>query len=242
MKNTEAMLFTDGASRGNPGPGGWGAVAVWGDVVHEIGGRESNTTNNRMELTAILEGLKLFPDGVREIVLYTDSTYAMKGATQWVHGWQKNGWKTKTGDVVANRDIWEDLIEVLREKKVTWQVIAGHAGIPGNERVDVIATSFADNVPDTLYVGSRDVYAVQIDHVSPDTTIEQKKDRSKQKAYSYLSLVNKVAVRHRTWGSCESRVKGVQAAKYRKTVSPEDELSILDSWGVAPGDIENAAE
>lgn len=242
MKNTEAILFTDGASRGNPGPGGWGAIAAWQDVVCESGGREVSTTNNRMELTAILEGLKLFPDDIREIAVYTDSTYAMKGATQWVHGWQKNGWQTKAGDAVANRDIWEALVGVLHNKKVRWQVIAGHAGIPGNERVDVIATSFADNVPETLYVGERARYAVRIDDVSTDVFVEQKKDRSKQKAYSYLSLVNKVAVRHRTWGSCEARVKGVQSAKYRKAVSPEDELEILDAWGVAPGDIENAAE
>lgn len=242
MQYTQAILFTDGASRGNPGPGGWGAIAAWDNTVREAGGREANTTNNRMELTAIVSGLGLLPHEVREVTLYTDSTYAMKGATQWVHGWQKNGWKTKTGDDVANRDIWEVLVLLLREKKVTWQIVAGHAGIPGNERVDVLATSYADGVPITLYSGTRAAYGIALDQLETNGVVEGKKDRSKQKAYSYLSLVRNVAVRHRTWGSCEERVKGVQGAKYRKAVSLEDELAILDSWGVPAGDIQNAAE
>src|SRR5690606_37379608 len=128
----------------------WGAVIATRDKIQdlrfkiqEIGGREDHTTNNRMELTAAVEALKAAPDG--NIILYTDSTYMVKGITAWIHGWRKNNWQTKAKEDVINRDLWEELGEVVEKRKgnIEWKIIAGHVGIPANERVDEIATHFA---------------------------------------------------------------------------------------------------
>lgn len=242
MQKSTAVLFTDGASRGNPGPGGWGALVSTGETVQELGGRAAMTTNNRMELTAVLEGLCSLPDTVRVVTVCTDSAYVIQGATSWIHGWKKNGWVTKTGTAVLNKDLWEPLASILTDKQVVWQHVGGHVGIPGNERVDTIATSFADGTPVTLYHGSVEEYDVDVSIREGSVTLAEKKDRAKQKAYSYLSYVHGVAARHRTWASCEARVRGVPAAKYRKALSAEDEQDILASWNVAPGDIANANE
>lgn len=240
-KNT-ARLFTDGSSRGNPGPGGWGAIVALPDHVYELGGAEKMTTNNRMELTAILEAIQKVPKDIPEIILYTDSKYAMQGATQWIHGWKRTGWQTKAGEPVSNRDIWEKIAEVMRGRHITWQIVGGHVGIPGNERVDVIATQCADGVAVALYDGPADAYTVDLDTVTATDASHVKKDRSKQKAFSYLSLVDGVAIRHTTWASCESRVKGAANAKYRKAISAEDEMDILHSWNIAPADVEDVTE
>jgi len=237
MQKEAVVIFTDGASRGNPGPGGWGAVVAVGDSVRELGGREDKTTNNRMELMAILEGLRALPSDVVDVSLYTDSTYAMKGATQWMKSWQRTHWQTKAGTPVSNRDIWEQIADVLKGKKVTWNIVAGHAGIPGNERCDVIATTFADNKTYALYRGHRGDYDVDLEKVTYDKTERVKKDRSKHKAYSYLSLLDGITKRHETWASCESRIKGARGAKYRKSISINDELEILKDWGVESRDV-----
>ena len=144
MQKMTATLFTDGSSRGNPGPGGWGTIVALPHRVIELGGNEKTTTNNRMELTAILRGLQAVPADIVETIIHTDSTYAMQGATQWIHGWKRTGWQTKAGNTVSNRDLWEEIAQAMHKKHITWNVIAGHVGIPGNERVDVIATCCAD--------------------------------------------------------------------------------------------------
>jgi len=242
MQKQSAILFTDGSSRGNPGPGGWGTILACGDRVRELGGRENKTTNNRMELMAIVSGLRAVSRDVSAVTIYTDSTYAMKGATQWMKGWQRTHWQTKAGTPVSNRDIWEQMAEVVVGKKVTWTVIAGHAGIPGNERVDVIATAYADDQAIGLYDGPANEYSVDIEKITPDMDTRLKKDRSKQKAYSYLSLVNKAAHRHKTWASCHERVSGTKAAKFRKAVSLDDELAILKEWGVTSDEVHDVDE
>ncbi len=150
MKNTEIIIFTDGSSRGNPGRGGWGSVVVENNVVTELGGREDDTTNNRMELTAAIEGLSVVKTD-DQITINTDSSYVINGITKWVNGWKRNGWITKTKEEVMNRDLWEKLLEAKEGKDVVWNYVGGHAGIVGNERCDVIATSFADNSPTNLY-------------------------------------------------------------------------------------------
>jgi ribonuclease HI len=242
MLKTHAILFTDGSSRGNPGPGGWGVIVAHGEHVQELGGREDKTTNNRMELMAIVAGLRAVPRDVSAVTIYTDSTYAMKGATQWMKGWQRTHWQTKAGTPVSNRDIWEQMAEALDRKKVEWKVISGHSGIPGNERVDVIATAYADDTRIALYDGDASDYPVDIEKVTPDIDTKLKKDRSKQKAYSYLSLVNKVTHRHKTWASCHERVSGTKAAKFRKAVSLDDELAILKEWGVKSDEVYDVDE
>ncbi|MCA1993672.1 MAG: ribonuclease HI [Coleofasciculus sp. S288] len=142
-------LYTDGACIGNPGPGGWGTVVYFTDgSVHEMGGAEAQTTNNRMELFAAIEALKVLrTSGQTEaVVLYTDSEYVKNGITKWVKGWKKKGWKTVQGKAVLNQDLWETLDE-LNSPVVQWQFVRGHSGNQGNERCDAIARAFALGKP-----------------------------------------------------------------------------------------------
>lgn len=138
-------IYTDGACSGNPGPGGWGTVVYFTDgTVHEMGGADAPTTNNRMEMQAAIAALQFYKESGQPepIILYTDSEYVMKGATQWIQGWKKKGWKTSTGKAVLNQDLWEE-IDRLNSKQVTWKYVRGHSGNVGNERCDAIARSFA---------------------------------------------------------------------------------------------------
>ena len=138
-------LYTDGACTGNPGPGGWGIVAYFTDGSrHEKGGREAQTTNNRMEMQAAIEALKLFKSSgqIQPVTLYTDSEYVKNGITKWIKGWKKKGWKTAQGKAVLNQDLWETL-DQLNSQQVDWQYVRGHNGNAGNERCDAIARAFA---------------------------------------------------------------------------------------------------
>ncbi|MEO0537580.1 MAG: ribonuclease HI [Cyanobacteria bacterium P01_A01_bin.123] len=147
-------IYTDGACSGNPGPGGWGTVFYFDDgTVHELGGYESQTTNNRMELQAAIAGLELFAQIHPEspTTLYTDSEYVKNGITKWIKGWKRKQWKTSTGKAVLNRDLWQQLddlncqIQAQLGKPLIWQYVRGHAGVVGNERCDQIARSFTAN-------------------------------------------------------------------------------------------------
>lgn len=160
-------MYTDGSSRGNPGPGGWGTIIITPQEVIELGGREVMTTNNRMELSGAIFGLQEIDDrhqGVLVIEVCTDSEYVKKGMSEWIKGWIAKGWKTSTKKDVLNKDLWERLLqEETRLKhsgvKVEWKYVKGHAGIPGNERADTIATACADNANNLqLYRGSREEY------------------------------------------------------------------------------------
>ncbi|MBI2065530.1 MAG: ribonuclease HI [Candidatus Zambryskibacteria bacterium] len=164
-------IYTDGSSRGNPGPGGWGVIVAYGkkhesggtnqEWISELGGREALTTNNRMELTAAIEALKYLDSRFvihDSVVLHTDSEYMMKGITEWIHNWQKKNWKTANRKPVLNQDLWQKLVAVMKDKKIEWQYVAGHTGVRLNERADEIATSFADNLNPSLYHGPKDNY------------------------------------------------------------------------------------
>ena len=163
-------IFTDGACKGNPGPGGWGSIVALADgTIHELGGGNRETTNNRMEMAAAIRALAMLE--ITEpctIVLYTDSTYLIKGITQWIWGWRSRGWKTGDGKDVANRDLWEEMSrQVARVKPATidWKYVRGHSGYPGNERCDEIAVSFAAGKPEPLYIGPRNGYFVDLTHL-----------------------------------------------------------------------------
>lgn len=132
------VLYTDGACKGNPGPGGWGAVLSYGDAERELHGGEKETTNNRMELMAAIEGLRALKRGC-PVDLYTDSQYVRKGITEWLRNWKKNGWKTAARKPVKNADLWKMLDEEVTRHDVKWHWVKGHAGIPGNERADSLA-------------------------------------------------------------------------------------------------------
>lgn len=138
-------IFTDGACKGNPGIGGWGALLVAGDATKELYGGELNTTNNRMELTAVIESLKALKRPC-EVVLHTDSQYVQKGISEWIHGWKARGWKTSTKDPVKNADLWQALDAAQAVHSVDWRWVRGHNGHPGNERADQLANLGVDSV------------------------------------------------------------------------------------------------
>jgi ribonuclease HI len=136
-------IYTDGACRGNPGPGGWGALLTAGEHVKELSGAEPLTTNNRMELTAVIRGLEALkrPSQVR---IYTDSEYVRRGITEWVRSWKARGWKTADRKPVKNQDLWERLDALAAAHEIEWRWVRGHSGIPGNERVDQLANAAID--------------------------------------------------------------------------------------------------
>ncbi|GLV29501.1 ribonuclease H [Sphingobium sp. TomTYG75] len=140
---SQVEIFTDGACKGNPGPGGWGAVMRSGATEKEISGGEAQTTNNRMEMTAAIEALNALKRPC-QVTLYTDSKYVMDGITKWVFGWQKNGWKTADRKPVKNAELWQALLAAAAPHKVSWQWVKGHAGHPENERADQLACAAAE--------------------------------------------------------------------------------------------------
>lgn len=141
MKQVE--IFTDGACKGNPGPGGWGALLRMGEHEKELSGSELETTNNRMEMTAVIQALSALKEPCK-IALYSDSKYVIDGITKWIHGWQKRGWKTAAKKPVLNEDLWREMIEAIARHDITWNWVKGHAGHPENERVDSIASERAE--------------------------------------------------------------------------------------------------
>ena len=143
MKRVE--IFTDGACKGNPGPGGWGAILRMGEHEKELSGGEPDTTNNRMEMTAVIEALNALRQPC-EIVLHTDSTYVIDGITKWIHGWQKRGWKTAGKKPVLNQDLWLALLDAARPHAISWHWVKGHSGHPENERADRLASDEAERI------------------------------------------------------------------------------------------------
>ena len=139
---TQVEIATDGACKGNPGPGGWGAVIRSGAREKELSGGEALTTNNRMELTAVIEALNALKRPCA-VTLSTDSRYVMDGLTKWIHGWRKNGWRTAAKQPVKNADLWQALIEATARHRITWEWVKGHAGHPDNERADKLASDAA---------------------------------------------------------------------------------------------------
>lgn len=134
----KVILYTDGACKGNPGRGGWGVVLRYGGALKTMHGGERQTTNNRMELMAAIQGLKALNRDC-EVELYTDSQYVRKGITQWLSGWKRNGWKTAAKKPVKNDDLWRELDLETKKHKVNWHWVKGHAGVPDNELADELA-------------------------------------------------------------------------------------------------------
>jgi ribonuclease HI len=137
------LIHTDGACRGNPGPGGWGVLLDWNGTVKELSGSEPDTTNNRMELTAVIMALGALKRPTVATV-QTDSQYVIKGITEWLPAWKARGWRTADRKPVKNQDLWEKLDQLVAEHSLTWQWVKGHSGDPGNERVDELANLAID--------------------------------------------------------------------------------------------------
>ena len=243
MKENEVTIFTDGSSRGNPGPGGWGYIAIYPNAtgemrVEEGGGHEEMTTNNRMELMAVikaLEGFDVYYDKAqmseKVFIIRLDSSYVMNGATKWVYGWMKNGWKTATKEPVSNEDLWRALVSAMSGKKIEWKLLKGHAGIAGNERCDEIATGKISS--DKLFKGNISDYhfdPFDISHSATASTASSSK-KNKGKAYSYVSMVDGLVMTHKTWEECEKRVKGAKGAKFKKALNVGEEKELIKSFG-----------
>ena len=139
---TQVQMFTDGACKGNPGPGGWGVVIRAGAREKNLSGGEPLTTNNRMELIAAIRGLEALKRPCR-VSLYTDSVYVRDGITKWIHGWRKNGWRTADRKPVKNAELWQELVEAAAPHRVEWHWVKGHSGHPENDRADVLASDAA---------------------------------------------------------------------------------------------------
>jgi ribonuclease HI len=241
VSQTRTVVFSDGAAKGNPGPGGWGVIIATqqGEVI-ELGGSTPHTTNNRMEMTAVIEALAHVREMPGPVNVYTDSTYVIRGIKEWIHNWRRRGWTTMEGKPVSNLELWQQLDALVSERGrggVDWHYVRGHVGTPGNERVDAIADALARGEAVTLYSGPLDSYGLPIFEVPDDTSVPQRSGSSssrstKAAAYSYLSLVDGALSRHTTWAECEARVKGRSGAKFKKAANAAEETAILQSWGV----------
>jgi ribonuclease HI len=209
-------IYTDGACRGNPGPGGWAAVIVRNGATEEIGGHEAHTTNQRMELRAALEALRHVP-AAEPVTLYSDSQYLQNGMTGWVSGWKKRGWLTAEKQPVKHRDLWEEL-DRLAGTRVTWRWVRGHAGNERNERADIVAQAYADDRPPP----------------SAGTSAAA----GRPPGTSYLSFVHGVLQRHASWIECEARVKGVSGARFKKCATAADEQATVAAWGLPSDAVE----
>jgi ribonuclease HI len=231
----KTIIFTDGAAKGNPGPGGYGVVISHAGTITEKGGYKDRTTNNEMELKAVVEALKEIAPKKVPVHIYTDSKYVVEGATGWIFGWVKNGWVTQTKTDVLNKELWQELLPLLKEVEIEWHKIPGHSGLSGNERADDIASTFATKKSYPLYVGDESEYGHDIQNVSYDEAKAQDRSdarkRQNQKAYSYISAVDGVVMIHATWAECEARVKGKKGARFKKSLDAEEEKEIVREFG-----------
>ena len=247
MSEQQIVVFTDGASKRNPGPGGWGVVIVTPDGhVTELGGGAALTTNNKMELTGAIQALTRLQEVSGKVAIYTDSTYVIQGIEQWVHNWKRRGWKTATGGEVLNRELWEELSGLTAARgprAIAWHYVRGHIGTPGNERVDEIADGLAQRRDIQLYRGPLNAYPLAILELPEDTDVPARRAGSSGKpsssgsgktAHSYLSVVDGTAMRHATWAECERRVKGRSGARFKKAMSAGEEDAILRGWNIDP--------
>ena len=141
----QVIIYTDGACRGNPGPGGWGALIKYDSVEKTIFGGQANTTNNQMELSAAIEGLAILKEPCN-VELFTDSKYVMDGITQWIQNWKKNNWRTAAKKDVKNKELWQKLDQLITQHKVQWHWVKGHSGDAGNEAADLLANKGIDSI------------------------------------------------------------------------------------------------
>lgn len=244
----DIIIFGDGACSGNPGPGGYGAIILFPDhQVQELAESEPQTTNNRMEISAILKSIH-FIMGSKHfetadcVQIFTDSVYLIRGATQWMFGWKKRGWKNAAGEPIANPDLWMQMDKTLYQAKVQnpalkweWNFVKGHAGIDGNERCDQLAVAMSKKDDIDIYSGPASSYSfdiLKLPEKRPLPEMKSAKEASIKKTSWYLSLVNGVLKSHATWSECEAVVKGRSGVKFKKVSSEEEASVVKKGWGV----------
>lgn len=234
----EYRAYTDGACVGNPGPGGWGVRLYCPDgQVHELGGREPATTNNRMEMQAAIRALQSLPAQL-PVTIYTDSQYLINGITKWLPSWRRRGWVTVSGTPVKNSDLWQ-ILASLQHRGVRWQHVRGHSGNPNNERVDTIARECATGRCPTLFSGQAgapdDPVPLLPARPAPSVTAPPELLQTPlDGAARYISIVRGQVACDRTWAACAARVRGVSGAKYRKVRTHEELAAFCVAYGVEP--------
>lgn len=223
-------IITDGACRGNPGPGGWAALIIDGDQREEIGGFVAHTTNNRMELTAVIEALQRVPTNTPTLIM-SDSSYVIEGATKWIKGWRVRDWMTREDQPVENRDLWETL-DFLLDEHIVWEQVRGHAGHPENERANQLAQWYAGGGR-----GNPPAMSAMSTQAPAAITASSAKVRP-----FYLSLVQGQLMRHASWDECQQRVHKVSGARYKKVTSLAEAQAVLHSWHLAVDALEQLGE
>jgi len=213
---TTVDIITDGACSGNPGPGGWATIIVSPDgTITEFSGNAIDTTNNQMELHAIIVGLQKVDANV-ETHIYTDSQYVINGITKWVFGWQKNGWRTKDGKDVENQTLWRTLISVTH-KHVHWHYVKGHSGHAMNERANTLAQQQAQSHGKT---------------VTHNRVAHSHTTLNNMTFPRYISLVGTEFKQHATWDECKQSVHGVSGARFKKVSSADELATQRRQWGL----------
>ncbi len=222
------LIFGDGACSGNPGPGGWGSIIETSSgFIQELGGAETQTTNNRMELSAVIQALsqadrllKKYPE--KSIEIFTDSQYVINGIQKWIIGWKSRDWKTLEGQDVSNRDLFEELDAIQAKLKmqlqVKWTHVSGHAGILGNERCDQIAVQFSKGEQPELFSGDKKDYSLDLHDRTPFTAF-------------YLVLYNGDFLRFKTWPVCQKFTQGKGSIRYKKIGNEIQFRETVKNWG-----------
>ncbi len=236
----DLIIYTDGASRGNPGPGGWAAIITIAGQVFELAGNAVTATNNQMELAAVEAALAdarvLGHKG--QVIVYSDSAYVINGITSWMYGWERNGWITSTKTPVENKGQWQTLLSLAREygERLILSKVKGHSGDVYNERCDQLAVEYALGKKTFLFSGKIAIYENFLDEQGVMVTA-QKKPASKKsgstQAYAYVSFVDGKVYSDKTWAACEKRVKGSKGAKYKKVFSKSEETSLMQDYTLA---------
>lgn len=219
-KNT--VIYTDGACSGNPGPGGWAYIYLSDGQVHEAGGAAKPTTNNRMEIEAVIQSLEFhLENNPKKIIeLYSDSTLLINACTKWLKNWIKNNWIKSDGAPVINQDLWQRLVPLLGKVKINFHHIRGHSGDFHNERADDIAVAYSKSGNIKLYHGPQSDYESFVDAVEEvDESTVKKSEVSFNGKLSfpcYVSFLDGKIESYASWGECEKAVKGVSGIKFKK--------------------------
>lgn len=229
-------IYTDGASRGNPGPGGWGALLMTDTKVVELAGAQNPATNNQMELEAVIKGLDYAVSHFSgyTVELHADSTYVLKGIESWLDGWVRKGWITMAKKPVENKAQWQKLLRLRDElgRKLNLNKVEGHSGHIYNDRCDELAVKSALGEKIKLFKGSLKDYKIFLEENPPKSEVKKSSSGSKKTgpAYSYVSLVGGKVYADKTWAECEARVKGTKGAKYKKVFSKAEETSLVQDY------------